>query len=171
MNMKKSELRKMSDEYRRVRKDVYQLATMPDSKSPKEHIENQRKLRKKVTEVCLEANLRLYSGSNEETALKIWHKMWPLIIYSGYKAARASDQILEMQDAFNEYRGLSDPSWDIKLRGNDLVEAGRSMRNLLELRGSFRKRKPNRHQMLLSWISSRAARATMSAQLTRIYWR
>jgi len=108
-------IQEMSEQYRKVRKLVYEKATLPTIKSEVEHQQNKAKLRDSITNVCNTASLSLYEGTKKEVAYKIWHHLWSKNRYAGIKAATASREIHDIANIFDDFELFSNSSWDLEI--------------------------------------------------------
>jgi hypothetical protein len=127
----------MSEHYRNIRKSVYEEATRPYLNNSEIHKANKGKIKQKIQQICAEANLELYKGSNKETAIAIWHHLWTKNRYAGIRAQIASTEIRDIEEIFDDYEIFSDPSWDIEAIGNRLLMAGEQVYNFINRQGMF----------------------------------
>lgn len=127
-------------QYRNLRKAIFEEATKPDSGSIHTQTENQEKLRQNFTNLCEEANLSLYQGTDKETATLIWHHLWSKIRFANMMSATAGKEIDDIKEIFDDYEAFSDSDWDIKSKGYNLIEGGRSVHDFLNRTGRFKGR-------------------------------
>jgi hypothetical protein len=127
----------MSEHYRRIRRAVYQEATRPRHESPDGYARNQQLLRDAFTQICDDANLERYRGSDGGAAYRIWHQMWTKIRYAGFRAVTASQEIRDIEPIFDQFDVFSSAGWDVESNGETLICAGPDARAFLERAGPF----------------------------------
>jgi hypothetical protein len=110
---------------------------MPFDKSKATHDGSKSKLRAKFQEVCGDADLSRYAGSNRETGQKIWRHLWRKNRYAGIMAKIASKEISDIAFLFDDFTVFSNPTWDIVAKGHQLVSAGPDVQHFLKRTGPF----------------------------------
>ncbi len=130
-------IEEMSERYRKVRRQVFEDATRPLSKSPSEHRANKEKVRNRIERVCNDANLTLYQRNSVNTARIIWHHIWRKNRYAGFNAAQAHAEIDDIEVIFDDYEIFESRDWDIELKGHEVIRAGRQVKHFLNRSGPF----------------------------------
>ena len=118
------------ENYRKIRKLVWNESTSGI-------LENQKKLREKITTVTESSNL--YRSWNADPT-KIWEHLWQKVRYAGIKADSATKVINDIKPFFNDYNSLASETWN---NGGELLEA------YLNHSGCFASLKINRHSFKL----------------------
>jgi hypothetical protein len=132
------ELGVMSEHYRSVRKAVYEQATVPLDGSMRAHELNKETFRKRVTDLCNNANLDHYRGYSTDSASRIWRCLWRINRYAGIKNTIASKEISDIAFIFDDYEVFSKQSWDIEANGHCLKRAGADAQHFLNRDGPFK---------------------------------
>lgn len=135
--MDTSNIKAMSEHYRKIRIAVYKQATLPLDGSQKKQETNKKKLKDKFFDICNGANLSKYKGSDLLTAQQIWYHLWTKNRYAGIMSKIASKEIDDIKFIFNDYESFSRPSWDIETLGNNLIRAGIDTQHFLRRTGPF----------------------------------
>ncbi|MEZ9017543.1 hypothetical protein AB6E79_11510 [Vibrio lentus] len=129
-------------QYREIRKKVWFEATKNQSTSLEEHQHNQRLFQDFVTGLCTRCELDKHSGTDKQSAMVLWHKMWTVIRYAGIRSNTATNEILSIQDIFDDYEEFLSPDWDIEKHGSKLLWGGSKALQLKDRSGLFYGKKP-----------------------------
>ncbi|QFU20572.1 hypothetical protein FM038_000895 [Shewanella eurypsychrophilus] len=129
-------------QYREVRKKVWFEATRTATSSLQEHQDNQAIFREFVTGLCNRCQLSEHGGTDEIAAIKLWHKMWTVIRYAGIRSNIATNEILTIEDIFDNYKEFTSTDWDIEKHGSQLILGGSKVHQLASRSGIFEGRKP-----------------------------
>lgn len=135
--MQQDEIFKIAEEYRDIRKRVYEQSTCPPNRLNNIHRENQIKLRNKIDEICTKAELERYSGNEPGIAHEIWHHLWTKNRYAGIRAQIATNEINDISSIFDDYTIFMDQEWDIEAHGHNIIRAGRYATNFIHRKGHF----------------------------------
>lgn len=128
----------MAEHYRTIRKAVFNEATLPADGSALQHSQNQRQLRLRVENVCRNANLSRFRGTDVESAKRLWNMLWTRIRYAGIKSSIATQEISDVKFYFDDYASFLGPEWDLKTNGHKLISAGQHASDFINRTGSFR---------------------------------
>lgn len=122
-----SDVERMYQTYRMVRKLVYEEATRPSDHSLSLHGSNKELFSTRVRALCADSNIEKFLKMDRDAAiLYVWHHLWSKIRYAGFKAATASAEIEDIKDIFDDVDGFSNPDWDIYPESGRYVSASRS---------------------------------------------
>lgn len=135
--MTESDLQKMSEHYRRIRKAVCEEATRPLSNNPDIHLKNKALMRAIVEKLSNEAVLNSYRGTDKNTATAIWHHLWTKNRYAGIRGQIATTEIQHIERIFDDYESFAGEEWNIKASGNTVISCGRQVRNFLNRTDDF----------------------------------
>ncbi len=128
----------MSQQYREVRKAVFNEATCPFSGDPAGHFANKQLLQGLVQKASAEADLNRYRGTDRETAVAIWHHLWTKNRYAGIRSQIATTEIRDIECIFDDFERFSSREWDIETSGHNLVTGGSQVHAFLNRTGEFR---------------------------------
>ncbi|PHS15259.1 MAG: hypothetical protein COA78_05335 [Blastopirellula sp.] len=136
-----NDIKSKSEQYRKIRKAVFNEATI--SSNPDVHEANKLLLKDNITRVCRESNIDNYLGDSKEIRNKIWHLLWTRIRYSGIKAATASKEIQDITSIFDQYSDFTKSEWDIEIEYDKsakkmvLKHGGNCIHHFLNRTGQF----------------------------------
>ncbi|MCD9496871.1 hypothetical protein [Photobacterium carnosum] len=129
-------------QYRDIRKQVWFDATKVQVTTVEEHLQNQHLFQNFVTGLCSRCQLKVHSGTDEESAKVLWHKMWTVIRYAGIRSNIATNEILSIQDVFDNYQEFLSLDWNIEKHGSKLLFGGNKAIQLRDRTGLFEDKKP-----------------------------
>ncbi len=130
-----TQLQSMVNQYRQIRKEVFQKATWAAEASV--HEQNRVALSARIAGLCAGADLKVYRGSDRDTQQAVWDQIWIKIRYAGIKSKLASDEVASIYPMFSRWEDFAHPDWDIELDGWNVVKAGDQVRHFLDRSGPF----------------------------------
>lgn len=133
--LEKTMLQALADQYRQIRKEVFQKATWSEEASV--HQQNKMTLAGRIVGLCTGADLALYRGNDRAAQQALWDHLWIKIRYAGIRAKLASDEVATIYPMFSQWEHFADPGWDIELDGWKVVQAGDNVRHFLDRTGPF----------------------------------
>jgi len=131
----KTLLQSLADQYRQIRKEVFQKATW--SVEPSVHHRNRMTLAGRIVGLCTGADLALYRDNERAAQQALWDHLWIKIRYAGIRAKLATDEVATIYPMFSQWEQFADPGWDIDLDGWKVVQAGDNVRHFLARTGPF----------------------------------
>lgn len=132
-----SNLKEKVSIYRKIRKTVWEEATMPVNNSATERSVNQELFKTFLLDLCERCNLNNHIGTNEDAAMIMWHKMWTVIRYAGIKSSTATREIKDIEHMFDDYRMFLSPEWDVECHGDNLISAGQQVLDFKHRNGAY----------------------------------
>ena len=109
-------IEEISKEYRTLRKEVWERATLPEAGSLTTQSQNQAKLRGEIHHICNNADLGLYQVgptlNKTDAAQKVWDHLWTKIRFAGIRSTLAGQEIASIAPIFSDYVAFCDEGWD-----------------------------------------------------------
>lgn len=136
--LEKTLLQSMADQYREIRKEVFQKATWAAEGSVQH--QNRMTLAGRVVGLCTGADLDVYRGTDRAAQQAVWDQVWIKIRYAGIAATLASQEVAAIAPMFSRWENFAHPGWDIELDGWTVVKAGDKVRHFLDRTGPFENR-------------------------------
>ena len=124
-------------QYREIRRQVFEQATMPAEVNSQRHSENKARFRAAAEQLSNNASLDHWASNSSEAKTGLWNHLWIKNRYAGIRAQIATNEIAQIKHLFDDYSWFSDPRWDLRSKGFQVISAGEFARNFLDRTGPF----------------------------------